>query len=102
MYLDEEHALDLCDGETIIDQASDMFDTLLSIPEGALEKCSDVINVVTPDSRLSNCFTKSYAKYVKGTGAVLATQNTHLLPTVEELQDRCCNSMREDEVESGK
>lgn len=98
MYLDEEHALDLCDGGTVIDQSSDAFDSMMIFPDNVLERCSDVVNVVTPDSRLSNCFTKSYGKYVKGTGAVLATQNMHLLSVVEDLQDRCCNTMREEET----
>lgn len=47
----------------------------------ALAKCCHCIDIVTADIRETNCFTKAYARYVKGTGSVLATQNLQVLDT---------------------
>ncbi|GMH43586.1 hypothetical protein BSKO_11508 [Bryopsis sp. KO-2023] len=85
-FLDDQDCLDL--GGPLPESA----DTSLEVPAKVLERCCDVVNVVIPEYKASNCFTKSYAKYVKGTGAVLATEETHLLPRVEKLQDFCCNN----------
>lgn len=54
----------------------------LRVPFNALSKHGNVIDIVTPDSTSCNCFTKSYSRYVKGTGSVLATKMTHLLDSI--------------------
>jgi hypothetical protein len=45
---------------------------------------SYVFDVVTSDSRRCSCFTKSYGKYVRGTGSVLAS-------TFYDESGRCCS-----------
>jgi hypothetical protein len=49
------------------------------VADEALAKTAECIDIVTADMHNANCFTKSYGKYVKGTGSVLATQNLFLL-----------------------
>jgi hypothetical protein len=51
------------------------------VPKQAVQKSSWCIDIVTPDMHDTNCFTKSYARYIKGTGSVLATENLHILDT---------------------
>jgi len=45
-----------------------------------------VISVVGPDSPLAECFTKSYGRYTKGSGSVVATANLHLLEKIPSLK----------------
>lgn len=93
-FMDSDGALDLCDGKSCTVSKSEECESLLRVPCRVIQKCSDVINVVTPESKISNCITKSYGKYVKGTGALLATQKFHLLAQVERLQELCCSHSR--------
>ncbi|KAH9289696.1 hypothetical protein KI387_033813, partial [Taxus chinensis] len=43
------------------------------IPVGLIERWGDAMDIVFPDSTRCCCFTKSYSRYVKGTGSFLAT-----------------------------
>ena len=49
------------------------------VPGAVLQRAAWCIDVVTPDCRSANCFTKSYGQYTKGAGSVLATRNLHVL-----------------------
>lgn len=51
------------------------------VSRGALDKCCHCIDIVTADMHDANCFTKAYARYVKGTGSVLATEALQVLDT---------------------
>ncbi|CAD7704046.1 unnamed protein product [Ostreobium quekettii] len=61
---------------------------MLRVPVKTLAQCGNVIDVVAAEGRRCNCFTKSYTRYAKGTGSVLATRNTHLLQTLESTRAR--------------
>ncbi|KAK9811898.1 hypothetical protein WJX72_012065 [[Myrmecia] bisecta] len=39
----------------------------------------EVFDIVTADSRRCNCFTKTYSRYSKGSGSVIATRNLHTI-----------------------
>ncbi|VVB17205.1 unnamed protein product [Arabis nemorensis] len=43
------------------------------VPESLIERWGDAMDIVYPDSKRCCCFTKSYYRYVKGTGSLLAT-----------------------------
>eukprot|EP01018_Ginkgo_biloba_P022279 Gb_23570 [translate_table: standard] len=43
------------------------------VPVCLIERWGDAMDIVFPDSRRCCCFTKSYGRYVKGTGSLLAT-----------------------------
>lgn len=43
------------------------------VPESVLTRHAGVLRVVTSSSRNSNCFTKSYGHFARGTGSLLAT-----------------------------
>ncbi|XP_052204548.1 tRNA (cytosine(38)-C(5))-methyltransferase 2 [Diospyros lotus] len=44
-----------------------------SVPLNLIERWGNAMDIVYPDSRRCCCFTKSYYRYVKGTGSLLAT-----------------------------
>lgn len=48
------------------------------VPAGLIERWGDAMDIVFPDSRRCCCFTKSYGRYVKGTGSLLATSKDAL------------------------
>lgn len=63
-----------------------------AVPEKFLCQCSDVMNVVSTQSSLLNCFTKSYGgRYFKGTGSFLATKHSEWIPFICSLQSACCD-----------
>ncbi|KAL8245098.1 hypothetical protein R6Q59_011356 [Mikania micrantha] len=43
------------------------------VPSSLIERWGSAMDIVYPDSRRCCCFTKSYYRYVKGTGSLLAT-----------------------------
>ncbi|XP_042494498.1 tRNA (cytosine(38)-C(5))-methyltransferase 2 [Macadamia integrifolia] len=43
------------------------------VPLGLIERWGSAMDIVYPDSKRCCCFTKSYYRYVKGTGSLLAT-----------------------------
>ncbi|CAK9275848.1 unnamed protein product [Sphagnum jensenii] len=49
------------------------------LPVNVVERWGDVFDIVTRDSRSCCCFTKSYGRYAKGTGSLLATKNESAL-----------------------
>uniref|UniRef100_A0AAJ7XJB3 tRNA (Cytosine(38)-C(5))-methyltransferase n=1 Tax=Petromyzon marinus TaxID=7757 RepID=A0AAJ7XJB3_PETMA len=66
-------------------------DSLL-VPPRVLRRYGRLLDIVTPDSRRSNCFTGAYGRYVEGSGSVL-------------LADAGANvaaAFREDEEEEGE
>jgi hypothetical protein len=58
------------------------------VPDDVVAKTAECIDIVTPDMHDANCFTKSYGKYVKGTGSVLATSNLFLLSVFSDWAHR--------------
>lgn len=102
VFLDDNEAFDFCDDKACAPSSNSECARLLRVPHKVIEKCCDVINVATADSRISNCITKSYGKYVKGTGALLATQNTHLLDRVERIQEICCSDSRSNQADENR
>lgn len=59
-----------------------------AVPPAVIEKSARCIDVVTGELHDANCFTKSYSKYAKGTGSVVATRNLHLLASFEDWAHR--------------
>eukprot|EP00249_Psilotum_nudum_P010144 c22360_g1_i2 orf=217-1389(-) len=54
---------------------SDMVNFLsFQVPNTLIERLGGVFDIVTPDSQRCCCFTKSYVRFVKGTGSFLATK----------------------------
>ncbi|KAI5075482.1 hypothetical protein GOP47_0009558 [Adiantum capillus-veneris] len=47
------------------------------VPGYLIDRWGDVFDVVTPNSRRCCCFTKSYGRFVKGTGSFIATKLTN-------------------------
>ncbi|KAL8216859.1 hypothetical protein R6Q57_023696 [Mikania cordata] len=43
------------------------------VPSSLIERWGSAMDIVNPDSKRCCCFTKSYYRYVKGTGSLLAT-----------------------------
>lgn len=43
------------------------------VPVSLIERWGNAMDIVYPDSKRCCCFTKSYYRYVKGTGSLLAT-----------------------------
>lgn len=44
------------------------------VPDSLIDRWGDAFDVVNPDSKRCCCFTKSYGRFVKGTGSFLATE----------------------------
>eukprot|EP00892_Ulva_mutabilis_P011080 jgi/Ulvmu1/8344/UM042_0050.1 len=59
-----------------------------AVAEAAIEKSAQCIDIVTGDLHDANCFTKSYSKYAKGTGSVVATRNLHVLDSFPDWAHR--------------
>nr|GEW03038.1 tRNA (cytosine(38)-C(5))-methyltransferase [Tanacetum cinerariifolium] len=58
------------------------------VPSSLSERWGSAMDIVYPDSQRCCCFTKSYYRYVKGTGSLLAT----IMPTLRDktsLEDLC-------------
>ncbi|XP_058074564.1 tRNA (cytosine(38)-C(5))-methyltransferase 2 isoform X2 [Magnolia sinica] len=52
-----------------------------AVPSSLIDRWGSAMDIVHPDSKRCCCFTKSYYRYVKGTGSLLATtQNDESLP----------------------
>lgn len=62
------------------------------IPDKILEKHSSVLDIQTPASNRSCCFTKAYSRYVEGTGSVLC-------PFSEEIIARKYSEARTDGID---
>lgn len=58
-----------------------------TVPLSLIERWGSAMDIVYPDSKRCCCFTKSYYRYVKGTGSLLATiQNDESLSEKDEIQ----------------
>ncbi|OVA00497.1 C-5 cytosine methyltransferase [Macleaya cordata] len=53
--------------------SGDSFARQYVVPLSLIEKLGSAMDIVYPDSKRCCCFTKSYYRYVKGTGSLLAT-----------------------------
>ncbi|XP_047327850.1 tRNA (cytosine(38)-C(5))-methyltransferase 2 [Impatiens glandulifera] len=59
------------------------------VPSNQIERWGDAMDIVYPDSKRCCCFTKSYFRYVKGTGSLLATTSAKLKDKKEaSLEDK--------------
>ncbi|KAK1429556.1 hypothetical protein QVD17_11769 [Tagetes erecta] len=60
------------------------------VPSSLIERWGSAMDIVYPDSKRCCCFTKSYYRYVKGTGSLLATimPKTRDKTSLEELRLR--------------
>ncbi|CAN6877273.1 hypothetical protein HID58_077278 [Brassica napus] len=61
-----------CDGQEKDDPVSESVHQYL-VPLSLIERWGNAMDIVYPDSKRCCCFTKSYYRYVKGTGSLLAT-----------------------------
>ena len=67
------------DGCTLIETASHDY----TVPLSLIERWGNAMDIVYPESKRCCCFTKSYYRYVKGTGSVLVTSK-NLKPVPKE------------------
>ena len=63
--------------EHIIEKSID--DEAYLLPEKLLEKRASVLDIRTPQSRGSCCFTKAYGRYFEGTGSILCPLSSSML-----------------------
>eukprot|EP00884_Botryococcus_braunii_P002845 jgi/Botrbrau1/12561/Bobra.0169s0096.1 len=56
------------------------------LPHTVLQQWGQALDIVSPASRRCNCFTKTYSRYTKGSGSVLATRNLHTLQFAEQKE----------------
>ncbi|XP_073285345.1 tRNA (cytosine(38)-C(5))-methyltransferase 2 isoform X5 [Primulina huaijiensis] len=57
------------------------------VPSALIERWGSAMDIVFPESRRCCCFTKSYFRYVKGTGSLLATVPGMVKDQISSLQD---------------
>lgn len=58
------------------------------VPPNLIERWGSAMDIVYPDSKRCCCFTKSYYRYVKGTGSFLATIEPKLKGKASPLKDQ--------------
>ncbi|KAF2951147.1 tRNA (cytosine(38)-C(5))-methyltransferase 2 isoform X4 [Oryza sativa Japonica Group] len=56
------------------------------VPLNLIERWGSAMDIVCPESKRCCCFTKSYYRYVKGTGSLLATSNNLKRISKEDLE----------------
>ncbi|CAH9122196.1 unnamed protein product [Cuscuta epithymum] len=73
-----------------IDHGSD-FSSQYFVPSNLVDRWGNAMDIVFPHSKRCCCFTKSYYRYVKGTGSLLATNqgNTKSTTAKTSLKDLC-------------
>ncbi|XP_057510451.1 tRNA (cytosine(38)-C(5))-methyltransferase 2 isoform X1 [Actinidia eriantha] len=59
------------------------------VPLSLIERWGNVMDIVYPDSKRCCCFTKSYYRYVKGTGSLLATMQPNEKDKAPSLEEQC-------------
>ncbi|GLT80494.1 hypothetical protein SLA2020_519320 [Shorea laevis] len=59
------------------------------VPLSLIERWGSAMDIVYPDSRRCCCFTKSYYRYVKGTGSLLATAQSKNKGKTSTLREQC-------------
>ncbi|KAK9932804.1 hypothetical protein M0R45_020026 [Rubus argutus] len=60
-----------------------------SVPLSLIERWGSAMDIVYPDSKRCCCFTKSYYRYVKGTGSLLATGQPKIQDKASSLKEQC-------------
>ncbi|KAL0046320.1 hypothetical protein WJX82_009131 [Trebouxia sp. C0006] len=68
------------------------FAPLNDVPADVIAKWGHVLDIVTPHSTVTNCFTKTYSRFAKGCGSVLATQNLESIGFEYSTQQRSSSS----------
>ncbi|KAF9612634.1 hypothetical protein IFM89_003076 [Coptis chinensis] len=58
------------------------------VPLSLIERLGSAMDIVYPDSKRCCCFTKSYFRYVKGTGSLLATVQPQKMDKVSSLKEQ--------------
>ncbi|KAL6208172.1 hypothetical protein ACLB2K_019123 [Fragaria x ananassa] len=59
-----------------------------TVPSGLIERWGSAMDIVYPDSKRCCCFTKSYYRYVKGTGSLLATGQAKIKDKASSLKEQ--------------
>ncbi|KAL8499307.1 hypothetical protein ACS0TY_022328 [Phlomoides rotata] len=59
------------------------------VPSNLVERWGSAMDIVFPESKRCCCFTKSYFRYVKGTGSLLATIPGKMKNEKSSLQEHC-------------
>ncbi|KAA8521518.1 hypothetical protein F0562_012172 [Nyssa sinensis] len=59
------------------------------VPLSLIERWGSAMDIVYPDSKRCCCFTKSYYRYVKGTGSLLATIQPKTKDKASSLEEQC-------------
>ncbi|XP_017983314.1 PREDICTED: DNA (cytosine-5)-methyltransferase [Theobroma cacao] len=59
------------------------------VPLSLIERWGSAMDIVYPDSKRCCCFTKSYYRYVKGTGSLLATVQPKRKGKATSLKEQC-------------
>ncbi|XAR70947.1 tRNA (cytosine(38)-C(5))-methyltransferase [Bertholletia excelsa] len=59
------------------------------VPLSLIERWGNAMDIVYPDSKRCCCFTKSYYRYVKGTGSLLATVQPKRMDKESLLEGQC-------------
>lgn len=68
------------------------------IPVSLIERWGDAMDIVFPDSTRCCCFTKSYSRYVKGTGSFLATAKVN--DNLSNLQSKTNDGRQGEKIKS--
>ncbi|KAM0826652.1 hypothetical protein ACQ4PT_068726 [Festuca glaucescens] len=63
------------------------------VPLSLIERWGNAMDIVYPESKRCCCFTKSYYRYVKGTGSLLATSKDHKPVPKENLEFSSLNEL---------
>ncbi|KAL0022632.1 hypothetical protein WJX77_012018 [Trebouxia sp. C0004] len=72
--------------------ANDCFVPSDYVPADVIAKWGHVLDIVTPQSTVTNCFTKTYSRFAKGCSSVLATQNLDSISFEYSTQQRSKSS----------
>ncbi|XP_050363594.1 tRNA (cytosine(38)-C(5))-methyltransferase 2 isoform X2 [Argentina anserina] len=59
-----------------------------TVPSSLIERWGSAMDIVYPDSKRCCCFTKSYYRYVKGTGSLLATGQPKIKDKASSLKEQ--------------
>lgn len=62
------------------------------VPANVIARWGHVLDIVAPHSTVTNCFTKTYSRFAKGCGSVLATQNLDSISFEYSTQQRSSSS----------
>ncbi|GER45137.1 DNA (Cytosine-5)-methyltransferase [Striga asiatica] len=84
--VDSESAIMLANvegGNVFVDNISYQY----LVPDSLVERWGSAMDVVFPESKRCCCFTKSYFRYVKGTGSLLATVQGKMKTETSSLQE---------------